>query len=498
MALAPFFERVYGALGGHLAVSRESLSSVLDQVTVGVRYATKPHQNDIWAGEFTVNLLARLYPRIAISGPSKYAETLRELATKINPNIEFTETTTDTTTIAFGLVSGGEGILFPSAAGWVARLGNSGPLSQGPANPYSCAAAAAFASAEVFRRVFLNTASKEDVSVSLLNYDEQSGADVGIGKNHLGDTTFVGVGAVGNAALWAMSQDEGLTGRIDLIDPERLTLLNLQRYVLGKIADVGRPKVQLARDMLAATNLHIETAEQPIEALVDGAFGRPFETIAISVDNIPARRTAQALLPRLVVNGWTGGEALGASWHKFSDDAACLACLYHPRGPGLSATDQAAQALGFSKDRAAMLWVRGDGLSDDDLATAAATLGVQKEALSGWRGKPIGELYTDVVCGAVPLDIKGVGRVEVVPLAQQSALAGVLMAVELIKRTSPTLAKRGQRETLVAWDNVLQPPPKTWIRPMAREPGCICSDADYQSIYSQKWLGRRQGRRSPR
>jgi len=39
------------------------------------------------------------------------------------------------------------------------------------------------------------------------------------------------------------------------------------------------------------------------------------ETICISVDNASTRRAAQALLPKLIINGWTGDQSLGASWH---------------------------------------------------------------------------------------------------------------------------------------------------------------------------------------
>ena len=104
-----------------------------------------------------------------------------------------------------------------------------------------------------------------------------------------------------------------------------------------------------------------------------------------------------------------------------------------------------------------------------------------------WRGKSLGDLYTDVVCGAVPLDVRGVGRVETVPLAHQSALAGILMAAELLKRTRPELAALSQPEPLVSWDNVLQAAPGIWRKPRAREIGCICGDPDYQAIYAQKW-----------
>jgi hypothetical protein len=126
-------------------------------------------------------------------------------------------------------------------------------------------------------------------------------------------------------------------------------------------------------------------------------------------------------------------------------------------------------------------------MTDEDLRTAALHLGVQEAVLEPWRGKILGDLYTDVVCGAVPLDVTGVGRVETVPLAHQSALAGILMAAELVKRTNAALTNLSQADPLVAWDDILRPPPGMWTKPRPREPGCICGDIDYQEVYRRKW-----------
>src|SRR5581483_682602 len=197
--------------------------------------------------------------------------------------------------------------------------------------------------------------------------------------------------------------------------------------------------------------------------------------------------SVQGLLPRTIVNGWTGERALGTSWHRFLNNQACLACLYHPTGPGPSATEQAARALGLSTERATVLWLTRQPLSSDDLRVIATTLEVPREQIDGWANKTLGELYTDVVCGAAPIGLKGVGRVEVVPLAHQSALAGILMAAELVKRTDSQFNSRSQPEPLVSWDDVLRPLPSIWTKPRSKEPGCICGDEIYSAAYAAKW-----------
>lgn len=486
MALAPFFERVYGALGGHLAISRESLTAVLDNVTVGIRCGKKLHKNDLWIAELSTNLLARLYPRLAISGPPKQCSALRALALQINPHIELVKYAPDATTLCVGSV-GAEGAIFPGASGWVAHVDHIASQRMGPANPYAAGAAATLSCAELFRRIFLKSEPEQDVSVSLLNFDKETGANLKLKNADVGDVLFVGVGAVGNAALWALARDSHVLGRLWLVDAENVALSNLQRYVLATYSDIDRSKVLLGQESLSKTKLSVEPRQLTLEQFAEACGPITTPTTVVSVDNIDGRRSAQALLPQLVINGWTGDQALGASWHVLSRDAACLACLYHPHGQGSSAIEQAAKALGLPHDRTALLWVTAQPLSDADIRSAATALGVQESELAPWRGKSLGDLYTDVVCGAVPLDVRGVGRVETVPLAHQSALAGILMAAELLKRTRPELAALSQPEPLVSWDNVLQAAPGIWRKPRAREIGCLCGDPDYQAVYAQKW-----------
>jgi len=486
LALAPFFERIYGAVGAHLSVSRESLIASLSEVTIGIRFGDHLTSNSKWIAELATNMLARLYPRMAISGPDPLASNLRKLATKVNPEIEFASSSPDATTVCIG-IKGSNDALYPSASGWVAQLKHSYVHREGPTNPYAAAAAATFACAELFRRIFLKITPEKDVSVSLLDFSSGAGLAMDLPEGSLGDVLVAGLGAVGSAAMWPLARHRNLRGHVWLVDEEEITLLNLQRYVLGMLTDVSRPKVLLAQDALRDTRLSVEAAKTTLEAFAQARGRMDIPTICISVDNVPTRRSAQGLLPKLIVNGWTGEQGLGASWHLFSRDAACLACLYHPHGQGLSATEQAARALGLPSDRATFLWVTRQPLSQDDIKAAARSLGVSEEKLGPWQNKSLGDLYTDLVCGAVPLDVAGVGRLETVPLVHQSVLAGILMAAELVKRTNRKLAAISESESLVSWEDILRPPPQLWTKPRAREAGCICGDSDYQTVYHAKW-----------
>lgn len=485
MALAPFFSRIFSAVGKHVGVSRESLSKALGGTRVGVTCAEHPSQNERAIAEMSVNLAARLYPFLAINTPNEeLRKQLINLAESINPRIEVSAGSPPEFTVGIGAIAGDRAV-HAASSGWVAEVTTGKMPSEGPTNPYSSAAAAALAWSEIFRRVFLHQYSDQDVRVSLLDYGETTGRDLELSELSVGEVLFVGVGAVGNAAIWAMSRDLATSGHLTLIDHETLSLSNLQRYVLGTMSDIEQPKVNLAAKILGGSRLETRVSQLTLEE--HGTAAKNCPTICISLDNIEGRRAAQALLPRLIVNGWTGEGSLGASWHEFDNGQACLACLYHPHGEGLSIVQQAARAFGLSEERAIQLWLTRAPLDGEERRRAAKKLGVHASVLAPWRKRPIGDLYTDIVCGAVPIDLPGVKNVEVVPLAHQSVLAGVMMAAELLKRTNKSLSTLSQREPLVAWEDVLRKPPQQWRRPRGRERGCICGDAVYQEVYRAKW-----------
>jgi hypothetical protein len=496
MALAHFFDRTFTAAGRALRVSRETLEAALADHVVAVYCGASCAQegNPRWIAELLVNLLARLYPRIAIEAEPAVREHLEGIARSINPSISLEKGEGAAVAVAVGM----EELPLPEALharadGWVARLLlRPSTLPPGPANPYSAAAAATLAAAEVFRRLFRERLPVQqeprEVNLSLLDFGDSSGAGEPLGPVDLGQVAFMGLGAVGNGALWALGRHASLTGELWLVDHEDLELSNLQRYVLGTDADVGKAKVELADAALRRTGLKRHLRKEKLEDFADrykDGFSLP--TVCVSVDNVQGRRAVQALLPQLVLNGWTSDSGLGASWHEFDRDAACLACLYQPTGQRPSETDMVAESLGLEGMRAAHLWIRNDLPTPEDLAKMAAHLGLKPGELDAWRGKPLRDIYTGLICGSVRLDVQGVGRMEAVPLAHQSVLAGVFMAAELVKRPAPVLASRSQQQGLIVWEDVLRRPPSTWLQNRSRAPGCICGDAVYQEVFRKKW-----------
>ncbi len=322
-----------------------------------------------------------------------------------------------------------------------------------------------------------------------MDYSAEAGRTEQLPSINIGEVAVAGIGAVGNPALWAWARHQGLSGELHLIDPEDVELSNLQRYILPTYLDVEMGKVQLAQRELQSTNLTIKLWPCSLEDFASNYPGiEKLPSICVSVDNVDGRRTAQALLPRLLVNGWTSDSGLGTSWHRFLGKSACLGCLYHPKGPSLSQTELAAKALGISHNKLAMLWVKETPLGRAEIQAVEAYLGLQKGKLADWVGRRVQDVYSGVICGQVGVGLKGVGRIATVPLAHQSVLAGILMAAELVKRSSTELEEICQIAPFIIWDDVMREPPKYWATNRVKEKECFCNDEDYLNAYSSKWI----------
>jgi hypothetical protein len=496
MALAPFFSRTYSAVGAHLGITREELENVLSDRLIGIHLgkACTTEGNEKWIAELLVNLLARLYPTLSISGHDNACENISKIARAINPDINIRCSPKNASvTVYVGNNTTKDNSFSVGSSGWVAHIGKKLKYKTGgPLNPYSAGAAAALAAWRVFQTIFklkkpLHLALP-DISLSLLDYRTTSGKSDSLPSVHLGEVAVAGIGAVGNPAVWAWARHTGLTGELHLIDPEDVELSNLQRYCLPFHKDVGMGKVQLAERELLNSKLTHKLWPCSLEDFAENYDGiAKLPSICVSVDNIEGRRTAQALLPRLVINGWTSDNGLGASWHRFLGHSACLGCLYHPKGISLSQTELAAQALGIPHDQLSMLWVTEKPLDTDVIKTVESHLSLSTGQLADWTGKRVQDVYSGVICGQVGIDFSGIGRVATVPLAHQSVLAGILMAAELVKRSDPALASKSQTEPLIIWDDVMRTPPKYWVANRLKEPECFCTDRVYQDVFKEKW-----------
>jgi sulfur-carrier protein adenylyltransferase/sulfurtransferase len=149
---------------------------------------------------------------------------------------------------------------------------------------------------------------------------------------------LVGAGGLGSpAALYLAAAGVGTLG---VIDPDVVDLSNLQRQVLHGTPDLGRPKVESARDRIGAVNPHVRVEAHPVRLTSANAreVVAGYDLVIDGSDNFPTRylvNDACVLSGRPWVYGailrWEGQVALfGAR------GGPCYRCLFaEPPPPGL-------------------------------------------------------------------------------------------------------------------------------------------------------------------
>lgn len=142
---------------------------------------------------------------------------------------------------------------------------------------------------------------------------------------------LIGLGGLGSAA--AMYLAAAGVGRLTLVDFDAVDLSNLQRQIIHRTADVGRLKVESARDTLLALNPLVEAI--PIDKMLDEAElerqVRQADVVVDACDNLPTRlainaacvRTATPLVSGAAIR-WEGQVLV---WRP-DGEGACYRCLY--------------------------------------------------------------------------------------------------------------------------------------------------------------------------
>lgn len=522
MSLPRFFSRVNDSIGP-LLTARADVGPFLAEKSVSIQAPTDLEQHHLHVAGFllVVNLCARLYPRIHVSASPRVIAEARALALQINPACDVASgyrTTADGPTLAWccsnSTPSADTIVIAP--VGWevLIDLPDSGAIHN--TNMLASLAAAAIGAGALFRRVFagLLAHGREGAEPGRFNVLTHAPTDatlpdlppdIPLGRVHL-----VGAGAIGQAAIYALARISA-TGTVTIIDPERITLSNLQRYILTLDADEGRSKCDIAERALLGTRLECVVLEGEWSThLLDTASA---EVICAAVDTEDVRIALQASLPRRVYNAWTQPADIGWSRHEQFGTEPCAACLYWPTGPRPSYHELVARALRQHQLRVlAHLSFRvpvdiplqagqlpqlqdipappeaSSWLDRSLLGDVAIDLEIPAQSLSSWRGRSIQDLYREGICGGalIRANTTDIPTEMAVPLAHQSVLAGIMLATQLVVAAHPELLPY-RSENVEARLDLLAPFPQIAARPRQSTPGCICRDPDFVGRYRTKW-----------
>lgn len=468
--------------------------------TAPVALAFDKHAVALAEGQATLDiaarLLARFYPHVPLQPLDEesraYTTTLIGVMRSIHPAIDLTETAA-----AVSLVVGNT-IVPPTAApclyigsdGWVAKYSPLGPVGSGASNnPFGAGAAACIGVANIFRTVFADqlpgSTVDEAFTLSLLSYEASEGEAVSPNLTALDfeETALVGLGAIGNGVGWALSYLRGAKGILHLVDHDPIDLSNLQRYVLTRQLDVHSKKTQLLSDTLRYTGLTLVPFDGKWESFAAARGLRPLRRAVVALDTGAARIAVQASLPQRLLNAWTQTRNLGVSRHLDFADNACLACLYLPAGEKPSEDEMIAQVVKLPKDLVRHLLHLQVPLDQHLLAQIAQATQRPLAELLPFTGHTLRVFYQKAVCGGLVLGLGTDSQLTETPMAFQSALAGIMLAAELVVDVS---GGRQQPLPTVTRLNLLRP--FNWRLHEKEQKHdsqrCICQDADFQRAYA--------------
>lgn len=243
--------------------------------------------------------------------------------------------------------------------------------------------------------------------------------------------------------------------------------------------------------------------------------------VLVAVDSARDRIAVQAALPRWIGNAWTQPGDLGLSIHSRFGESSCLACFYIPDNARVKNEDVlVAESVGLSNDIMLVRQLLATNAPVDVavIEQIARGLGVSLEPLLPFVGRPLRSFYSEAVCGGIVLRLQshrletqsieiltenGGKRVQspstgseqpgqlrdraaTVPMAFQSALAGVLLAAATVANAAGlTGIPPGMKAAL----DILRPLPSRLLVPVARHGSgkCLCHDGDYIAAFRQQW-----------
>ncbi len=339
MSLARFYSRINEAISPLLS-GIEDFGTFLSEKIVCLDAPDDLEAHPVHLAGFVLatNLCARLYPRLRLLGPDRVVSQCRSVIEQINPVCEVeTKPGECHGGLSWAVRPSCDHSVVVAPVGWEVQVDLEGSSQIQPSNMLVSLAAASIGVGEVFRSVFapfLHSGRSQPAPgrLNVLTLDEPSQALPGMPSNiEIGRVHLAGAGAIGQAFIYTLARTS-VRGTLVVVDPESITLSNLQRYILANDGDVGLSKCSLINRALRSSSLQsicVEDNWERVELSTDG----PVEVVCTAVDSARVRMGIQSGLPQRIYNGWTQPADLGWSRHENFGVDPCLACLYWPNRP---------------------------------------------------------------------------------------------------------------------------------------------------------------------
>lgn len=164
------------------------------------------------------------------------------------------------------------------------------------------------------------------------------------GQQRLLDSRVLIVGMGGLGSPVAMYLAAAGVGELVLADFDTVDLSNLQRQILHGSDDIGRPKVESARDTLQVLNpeVSVSTINERLEGEALAAQLRTVDLVVDATDNFATRfmlndACVKARKP-LVSGAAIRMEGQVSVFHNEREESPCYRCLYREEGEELAQT----------------------------------------------------------------------------------------------------------------------------------------------------------------
>ncbi len=162
----------------------------------------------------------------------------------------------------------------------------------------------------------------------------------GEGQRKLVQSKVLVIGAGGLGSPVAMYLAAAGVGTLGILDFDRVDLSNLQRQLLHDTDDVGRPKVESAKERLHQVNPNVDVITHDVALTSSNAFEtlEPYDLIVDGTDNFPVRylvNDATQMLGKPLVYGSIFQFEGQASVFLPGQGTPCYRCLFpEPPPPG--------------------------------------------------------------------------------------------------------------------------------------------------------------------
>lgn len=518
MAIAKYFSKDLLAINQLLKSTNRNLEDILISARVGIAFdinAVETNEGNL-ALDLAVRLLSRLYPSLSIvdlskRNTSKVSE-LKKLAKSINSNIEFSSNINELNILMIAGYTESEfkrniSTLFFGSDNWNATFSLTKPqIFKNTDNPFGCGISTCIGVSNVFRAVFKDflpdKGFDDDFIFSCINLNFiETDFNPQLNDVILNDVVLVGIGAIGNGSIWALSNIPSISGSLALVDNEEVSLSNLQRYVLFTEKDINNVKVDLAGKKFESKGIKVSGYNMSWSEYLKLRNNWNIETVAVAIDNKKDRIGIQSSLPKKIFNSYTESNLLGIARHLDFINSACMACGYIPTQKEKNYINEVADNCNISNLSNAVKDYINLNLDVDAMSSPQSTASlldiiaqannIERGKLIQFHGKKVQEFYSEFVCGGISLSLSGIeNKVTNIdaPLAFQSAMAGILLAAEIVINEGKfRISETKQQSHFYPLNKIGNNNPFNHHLGKDKTGRCICSDEDFSNQYITKW-----------